>query len=1081
MLKRNASIAKITRPKLTGIFPRPRLFSLLDGESAKPITWISAPAGSGKTTLVGSWLDARKLPCLWYQIDEGDGDIANFFYYMGLAAKKAAPRYRTPLPLLTPEYLMGLSTFTKRYFENLFSRMKPPFALVFDNYQDAPLDTGLHEVMRAGLSAISDGIRVIVISRSESPPALARLRAFETMGVIEWNEIRFTLEETKTLIRNREQKRLPDAAVKKLHDTTGGWAAGLVLMMSRTEIGPEGPHTISELAPEQVFDYFAGEVFDKLDSETRDFLLMASFLPRMTPETTAKLTDNEQAGRILSGLRRNHFFTEQHAAAEAVYQFHPLFRSFLLTRVKESLSRDGILRVQNRAAGLLVETGQIEDAVALYLETADWESVIRLILGHAQAVVMQGRSKMLEGWLNGIPRELRETTPWILYWLAICRMPFNPAESRAYSDGAFQLFDAQKDSTGALLSCSAAIDATIYEWNDFMPLDQWIAALERHLSLDAPHPSPEVAARATVSMAAALMVRRPRHRDIDLWIERSLSLSGQSPDINLRIQAYVFAGNYCFWVGDQGRGRLVLEKIHELAGLPQAFPLLKLTWMWMEGCLDIWSASPPAAALIDRVAKAVEYADATGVHIWDHMLYAMGAYGFLLQNDAARGGAFLGNISALAVSSRRHIDCLYHYLSSWQQLIIGQSARATAHADTAVNLAEETGYVFPIILCRFEKAQVLHEQRRYGDAEKQITFAHTLSLQTKSRIFEFMCLLEKTRLALDQSGKSAEGLKLLQEALRLGREKEYFNLLWWWDAAAMTQLCAKALEAGIEVDYARKLIGIHGLVPDQPLLHIENWPWPVKIYTFGSFKIEVEGKTLSISRSQQKPLLMLKSLIAFGGEDVPEDRLTDALWPEAEGDVGRRSFDTTLHRLRKLLGSDKAVTILKGKLTLDPRHFWTDIRAFERFISDAGSLWSASSERKDVKKTIEAIRLYEKAAALYKGHFLPSDMRESWAAPARERVRAKFITAVIRLSGHYQAERKYDKAIEFLQEGLAIEGLSEELYQGLMTCYQQTGRESEAAAVYHQCRKVLSDTLGVGPSTKTEEIYSSLRFTDRSS
>lgn len=317
-------------------------------------------------------------------------------------------------------------------------------------------------MLRAGLTVIPDGMSVIVISRSEPPPEFARLRTSEAMAFVDWKDIRFTLEETKAVLRGRVLKQLPDDAVKKLYDTTDGWAAGLVLMMSRAENAPTGP-AAGVFFTEKVFDYFAGEVLDKLDSETRDFLLMASFLPRMTPETTSKLTDNEQAGRILSGLRRNHFFTEQHAAAEAVYQFHPLFRNFLLTRARESLSREGVLRVQKRAATLLVEADQIEDAIGLFLETGDWGTAIGLILGHAQTLMMQGRINTLAGWLNGIPRELIDATPWLLYWLGVCRMPFDPAKSRGHFDKAFPLFEQGGDIVGTLLSASTAIDAIIIE------------------------------------------------------------------------------------------------------------------------------------------------------------------------------------------------------------------------------------------------------------------------------------------------------------------------------------------------------------------------------------------------------------------------------------------------------------------------------------------------------------------------------------------------------------------------------------------------------------------------------------------
>jgi len=119
-------MSKVSPPVLTGVFPRKRLFRLLDRLRKQSVIWVCGPPGCGKTTLVANYLDARKIPCLWYQIDEGDADPATFFYYLGQAARRALPRKRKPLPLLTPEYLQGIPTFTQRYFENLFSRLIPP-------------------------------------------------------------------------------------------------------------------------------------------------------------------------------------------------------------------------------------------------------------------------------------------------------------------------------------------------------------------------------------------------------------------------------------------------------------------------------------------------------------------------------------------------------------------------------------------------------------------------------------------------------------------------------------------------------------------------------------------------------------------------------------------------------------------------------------------------------------------------------------------------------------------------------------------------------------------------------------------
>jgi ATP/maltotriose-dependent transcriptional regulator MalT len=337
--KKQIFIAKITRPDVSGIVTRKRLFRLLDNYKNKPITWVSAPAGSGKTTLIASYLETRKIPCLWYRCDAGDSDIATFFYYMGLAAKKASPRRKKPMPLLTPEYLLGIPTFTKRYFEELYERISEcglrracrqagnaglthpftplkrgipkskiqnpkSFTIVLDNYQEVRPDSQFHEVIRNGLAVIPAGIKVVLISRTEPPGIMAPLRAGNKMQILQWEDIKLTLDEAKGIMKFHSKAKLTKEMCEIIHKKTDGWAAGLVLMAESTKIKNADYKIRDTQTPYEIFDYFASEIFEKTDKDIQDFLLKTAFLPTINVRLAKRLTALEHAGSILSFFRK---------------------------------------------------------------------------------------------------------------------------------------------------------------------------------------------------------------------------------------------------------------------------------------------------------------------------------------------------------------------------------------------------------------------------------------------------------------------------------------------------------------------------------------------------------------------------------------------------------------------------------------------------------------------------------------------------------------------------------------------------------------------------------------------------------
>jgi len=247
--------------------------------------------------------------------------------------------------------------------------------------------------------------------------------------------------------------------------------------------------------------------------------------------------------------------------------------------------------------------------------------------------------------------------------------------------------------------------------------------------------------------------------------------------------------------------------------------------------------------------------------------------------------------------------------------------------------------------------------------------------------------------------------------------------------------------------------------------------WPVKIHTLGRFAVEINGQPLQFSRkTQKKPLDMLRVLVAHGGVRVEAASIIEQLWPGAEGDAGKMSFDSNLHRLRRLIGVDDVLLMSEGKLSLDPSKCWIDAMALDDVVTRVERAAQASSGHPG-----EAIVPYMKELLqLYAGHFLVSETQEAWAVAARDRFRAKFIRAVAVVGGSLEANREWEQAVALFSRALELDNLAEALYRRLMVCYRELGEPAEALNVYRRCREMLSIVLGVKPSPETEAIRATL-------
>jgi hypothetical protein len=128
----------------------------------------------------------------------------------------------------------------------------------------------------------------------------------------------------------------------------------------------------------------------------------------------------------------------------------------------------------------------------------------------------------------------------------------------------------------------------------------------------------------------------------------------------------------------------------------------------------------------------------------------------------------------------------------------------------------------------------------------------------------------------------------------------------------MADLFARALQAGIEIDYVRRFILERDLSPGNR--YPEHWPWLIRVHTLGFFEVRhPEGPVQLGGKAKQRILELLKVIVAFGPHGAALDTIAQILWPQAEGDAANDALRVALHRLRKLLGTDRAVIVSDGK------------------------------------------------------------------------------------------------------------------------------------------------------------------------
>jgi LuxR family maltose regulon positive regulatory protein len=376
--------------------------SALDRAAAGKVTIISAPAGSGKTSLVRAWAGRTGQPhqLALVQVQRDQHDAQQFWLALLDAARHATGASNgAELPAATPDF--NGHAMVDRVLSEL-ADAPGGVTLVIDDLHELHSPDAPAQLTRL-LTSLPPNVQAILTTRHDARLRLHRLRLAGELTEIRAADLRFSERETRELLE-ASGVALSAAGAALLHQRTEGWAAGLRLAALSLAGHPDPEEFVAKFSgsDRMVGEYLLAEMLDRQPPDVQDLLLRTSLLDRVNGELADLLTGRAGSEQILLDLEDANAFVESLDPGRAWFRYHRLFADLLRLELRRTLPAD-IPALHRRAAGWFTQHGQVAEAVRHTQAAGDWPEAARLLADHSFSLALDGQAQTMQALLRAFP------------------------------------------------------------------------------------------------------------------------------------------------------------------------------------------------------------------------------------------------------------------------------------------------------------------------------------------------------------------------------------------------------------------------------------------------------------------------------------------------------------------------------------------------------------------------------------------------------------------------------------------------------------------------------------------------------
>ncbi len=1034
---------KIHPPVRRGpLLDRPRLLNFLHENIDKTLILISAPAGYGKTSLLVQFYHDTDLPVAWYSLDETDQNTHRFVEHMVAALRERFPAFgRTTLGVLRSG--APPDAVATAMINDMLENIPDYFVIVLDDYHVVAEHLGIQTVVRHLLEHAPEHLHILLASRGPHGLPLTRLVARQQATGLGAQHLAFTPEEVHALFTRHYAIALSEAEARALAQETEGWITAILLLVQH--IREEGARpTLRPGEPGTLYRYLEEEVLARQPPELQEFLLETAILPIFNTAACNAIRERTDSARWIEETdRRQLFLIQVEITREGPwYRYHHLFREFLNLYLRE---RDPARyqALHQRAGRWFAGRGDAEAAVTHFLEAGDLEAAVKAMEEAARSVFAAGRLETLERWFQTLPPDRLRRAPRLLLY-----------QAKMLADSG------RPEAALALLEQAEAACAPGDE------LTRMEIEVQRASTLNLMGRHAEAAAAAEAALARS----RPE------WIHPTAS-------------AYRLRG---FTRLALGRPREAEQDLRQAMAL---FRTLEATYDLVNTLIELAEALRAQDRLVEMdlyLQEALALARTLGnprplITLLNNMGYIAYAR---CQFEAARRYYEEGLGLARQVGDRRMEAFLLIGLADLAR-DEDQLEEALETYRAALEIAREIRNAFLMAYGLEGMGRTLRLQGKLREALPALQEAAEMAAHLSLRPLAAVAALSRG-MAEVEAGWVLEGLSRMVPALDRLREADLPTRV--WGHFVMARACFQARRQREALKHLAEAARLHGpnaliapLLPElrraEDLFRLAErrgvaWPliWdplrrighsrrsparaalpPLEIRAFGPGEVWIEGQLVAWPEARKAWELFFYMLTV---DSATREEIGAALWPDAPPARLTGQFHSAKWRLKRILGREVLV-FREGRYAFDRRQpHWYDVAMFEEHLQRAHA----------ARGTPEALSHLRAAVELYQGDYL-SGWNAEWAVELRERLRTRYLEALLVLAEGTRKAGEPAEALTWFQQALAADPYMEAACLGALRCYLDMGQPAAALALYRQYAARLERDLGLRPSSEAQALY----------